>query len=264
MGRLHIVFGDSAAGTLKQVLHGVRSADSVISLGDDLSWGPIGRDNLETRIGYFDQYCPIPDGWAWLAQAHEDFANAAGGPWDERLIWLGSGSARELAGYLFYLDRFAHFPAEVVRPDDYLLPHPRFGPAGSIGVLNASDLADVLKHAPRKPVSDDEQLRGRWDELLAEGAELRVLIDATLESAPVDRFDHLILDVLGPDWKVGVRAIGDALGAAFDMGVQINSDFLFSRLSRLVRCGTLEAEGDVLGWTEDMRRLPIKVRKPAA
>ncbi len=261
MSRLHIVFGDSGAGTLKQVLAGSRSTDRVVSLGDDLSWGPIGRDKLRERIAYFDAFCPIPDGWSWLAEAHEKFGEEVAAEWDERLVWLGSASAAELAGYLFYLDRFGELPAQVIRPDEHLPPHPRFGPAGSIGVLNASDVAAVLEKAPRRPVADDIALYGRWAELVADGALLRVLQDGGLRSAPLDHFDHLILSAVGPEWKLGIRVIGDAIGASFDERVQINSDFLFMRLSELAKHGVLEAEGDVLGWTEDMRRLPVNVRK---
>lgn len=261
MSRLHIVFGDSGAGSLKQALAGRNDTDRVVSLGDDLSWGPIGGSDASERIAYLDAHCPIPGGWSWLAEAHEEFRQQVSAPWDERLIWLGSASAAELAGYLFYLDRFRELPANVVRPDAHLPPHPQFGPAGSIGVLNASNLAEVLEHAPRRPISDDAELYGRWAELVAEGALLRVLDGVCLVSAPIDHFDHLILDAVGSEWKLGIRVIGDTLGAAFDVPVQINSDFLFMRLAKLAKSGALEADGEVLGWSEEMRRLPVSVRR---
>ena len=48
LSTLHIVFGESPAGTIKQALHG-RDGASVVSLGDDLSWGPIDGD-LDDRV----------------------------------------------------------------------------------------------------------------------------------------------------------------------------------------------------------------------
>lgn len=235
----------------------------MLSLGDDLSWGPIGPGNVAERVAFFEEECPIPGGWSWLAKAHDDFWQAVAEWQGERLIWLGSNSGCELAGYLAYLDRFHAFPAHVLRIDDYLAPHPVHGPAGSVGVLDIEDVADLLDNAPTSDIARDEGLFGRWVGLVSDGALLRVVEDGRLKSASLDHFDHFILDVATTEWKPGVRVVADALAAAFDARIWVNSDFLFSRLSRLAKSGELEADGDVLGWTKTMRRSPTHVRKRA-
>ena len=65
----------------------------------------------------------------WLAVVHYFpdcfYAKEAEHFGDERLIWLSSNSADEMAGYLAYLGRVDR-PAAVLRPDRYLPPHPTF------------------------------------------------------------------------------------------------------------------------------------------
>lgn len=238
------------------------NGDAVVSLGDDLSWGPVEGD-LAGRAAYFETECPIPGGWQWLPEAHAEFWTAIDGWPGERLIWLGANSACEHAGYLAYLDHCHDRPAEVVRPDDYFAPHPVYGPAGSIGVLDAEQLADALANAPRRPVGDDAEQFGRWAELQREDALLRIVDDGRLISARVDHFDSFVTDAVGSEWKAAARVVGDALGAAFDARVWVNSDFLFSRVASLVNSGALEAQGNVVGWTADHRREPAHVRRSA-
>lgn len=262
MSTLHVVFGDSAAGTLKMALRPRRSGDSVVSLADDLSWGPISG-GLDRRIAYFDLECPIPDGWQWLREAHAEFSAAVSEWTGDVLIWLGSSSACEHAGYLAYLHQFHDRPADVVRPDEFLEPHAVYGPAGSIGVLNPEQMTDVLENAPRKPVANDFELSGRWRELEAEDSVLRIVADGRLVSAPVDHFDGFIIDAVGSEWKPATRVVGDALGGTFDARLWVPTDFLFSRVANLVKSGALEAQGDVLGWTDEPRRASALVRRPA-
>jgi len=93
---------------------------------------------------------------------------------------------------------------------------------------------------------------------------LRVMKDGQLISAPVETYDRLLLGAASDDWQKGVLVVSHGLAASFDEQVRVSSDFLFSRLSALVRSGQLEAQGDVNGWDEGMRRAPAMVRKPAA
>ncbi len=76
------------------------------------------------------------------------------------------------------------------------------------------------------------------------------------------QFDRLLLEACGEEWERGVRIVGNAMAASFQQRLCLSSEFLFSRLSNLVKSGELEAEGDVLGWTSEPRRVPAQVRKP--
>ena len=216
---------------------------------------------MEERVAFFERAYPILGGWEWLAESNDEFWNDLAEVTEERLIWLVPSSASELAAYLAYLDRFADIPAEVIRPNDYLQPHPQYGPHLGLGSMNAEQMADVFRHAPRRSIAADHDLFGRWSELVEEGAMLRVVEDGALISAPLDHYDRFILAATPSDWTKAVRVVGNALGATFDEQVRVNSDLLFSRLAALVRSGAIEAQGDVLGWTEEHRREPALVRR---
>lgn len=254
------MFGHSAAGTLKQALRGRRADNPIASFGDDLSWGPI--NSLGERVEYFDTECPIPGGWDWLPETHDDFWKEAGQDADERLIWLSANSAHEMAGYLAYLEKFPDRPAFVVRPNEHLPAHPTYGPLLGTGTANIEQLAEVLSSAERRPMSDDAHLFDRWHQLRSENALLRIIEDGRLVSAPVDTYDRLLLDAAMDRWQKGVLVVGKALGASFDEQIRVSSDLLFTRLGALVRSGQLEAQGNVLGWDEESRRAPALVRKP--
>lgn len=259
LGTLHIVFGDSAAGTIKQALHGCDSA-SIVSLGDDLSWGPIDGD-LDARVRYLDAEAPMPFSWSWLCEAHEEFWQQMAEPSDERLIWVSLSNPSEQAGYLAYLQRFAATPAAVIRPDRHIPPHPAHGAPLSSGSLSVEEIANVLEHASRSNVADDKHLSRRWNELQREAALLRIVEDGALVSAPVDHYDPVLLNHAPSEWTDVARVVGSALGAAFDQQSYVNSDFLFSRVPHLVASGAFECEGELLGWTEECRRAPAKVRR---
>ena len=198
-----------------------------------------------------------------MPEEHDTFFTDAGQPAGRRLIWLSSNSAHEMAGYLAYLDRHGDLPAEVVRPNQHIRPHPTYGALLGSGSANVEQLADVLANAERRPVADDRRWFGRWAELRADNGLLRVMEGKELVSAPVESYDRLLIGAATSDWKKGVLVVGYALAASFDEQVRVSSDFLFSRLGALVRSGQLEARGDVQGWEEDMRRTPALVRRSA-
>ena len=218
---------------------------------------------MDERVAWLDAQCPIPGGWDWLPEEHDSFWEDAGQPADRRLIWLSSNSPAEMAGYLAYLESHSDLPADVVRPNQHIPPHPTYGPPLGTGSANVEQLADVLQNGERRPVAENGAWFDRWADLRSENALLRIMDGGELVSAPVETYDRLLVSAARPDWQKGVLVVGKALGASFDEQVRVSSDFLFSRLADLVRSGQLEAQGDVQGWEEDMRRAPALVRKPA-
>lgn len=259
MNSLHIVFGWSAYWMLRNILRQRGLPDRVTRLGDDLSWGPIAG-TLAARIRYLDSFCPIPGGWSWIQREHRNFRKYVEGPLANRTIWLGSNNAAELCGYYRYLDSFGDLPADIIRPDDFLPPHPKYGPAGSVGILNLDQVAECLDHAPRSPIGAEGHLRERWSQLKSQDTLLRVVEHGEVRSVEVDYLDRLIVAATPPDWERSIRVVGNALGAAFDEGRAIHSDFLFGRLGALVDSGTIEADGKLFDWTQDGRRSDPGVR----
>lgn len=248
---------------MKQVLSQRGSEDRTIGIHEDWSWGPIGDARIADRIAFLEREAPTPwdDYYTALPEKYAEFWSVIAAWEGDRLIWIGSRSAQEAAGYLALLDRFSTLDSAVVRPDDHLPPHPRYGVAGATGVLNADKMAEVLDHAERRPIASDEQLFGRWQQLVREDAGLRILDDGgALVSAPADAHDRFILESLSPEWTWGVRIIRQAMGAMHDFNLLVSDQILFSRLAHLVRTGIVEADGDVLAWQADTTREKVMVR----
>ena len=96
---LHVVPGDSAAGTLLQAVRATGRGDPIASFIDDLSCGPIDSDEPSARL-------------AWWASVQHERQDHITGFWDriasatERLvIWFGRHSALEHAFFLALADR---------------------------------------------------------------------------------------------------------------------------------------------------------------
>jgi len=247
---------------MKQVLSQRADSDATVGIHEDWSWGPIGDQRLDERIAFMKQEDPVPwdDYWEALPAKYADFWGRIDNWHGDRLIWLGSRSATELAGYLTYLDRYPDRPTVVVRPDDYLPVHPDYGVHGATGALNAEKMADVLDNAERRSTFTDSHLFSRWQELVEEGAMLRVLDGQNLVSAPISAHDHFIIDSLTNEWEWGARVIGHAMGKTFDAQIVVSDAILFSRLARLVEEGIVEADGDLRRWNDDMRPPKTMVR----
>lgn len=250
---------------MKQVLSGRKTTDRTIGIHENWSWGPIGDHRVVERIAFMRREDPTPwdDYWDSLPEKNADFWGQIEAWPNDILVWLGSSSALELAGYLAFLDRLRDRRAFVLRPDGHLPPHPRFGPPGTTGTLDAAAMAECLDHAPRQAVVEDLALFERWAELVEENAVLRVLGNGSLVSASIDYHDHFILGAARNEWMNHVRVIGHAMGATFDARTWVSDAFLFSRLAHLVDEGVLEADGDVRAYTEDFRRSEARVRLPA-
>ena len=105
MSTIHILFSDSGAGSLKEVIRGRGSDDEVISLPDDLSVGPIRSGDIRERVRWFDVHYPMVGGdWSWLPEEIEFFWRRAGTAIAERLIWYAPRSAKEVAGLSAYAE----------------------------------------------------------------------------------------------------------------------------------------------------------------
>ena len=98
----------------------------------------------------------------------------------------------------------------------------------------------------------------RWDALKAEGANLRVIDDGQIVSAPDDYFDSLILAVVNDRWVKATRVVGEAMATSDPMTIPTHFMHFQYRVIELVRRGVLEARGDLHNWRASEVRLVAK------
>src|SRR5690349_4357724 len=129
VGNLHIVPGDSAAGSLRQAIRASGRADEVLAFRDDLSCGPIDSDDPAVRA----------DWWRRFFYDAEEVTSHLGPFWNrvattdqQMVVWVSRHCAQEFAFFLSFVDRLGDRRYDVVDVTGLEWPYTR--PDGSAGV----------------------------------------------------------------------------------------------------------------------------------
>jgi len=239
--RLHIVLGDSAAGTLKEACRTLGLPGRVHSIADELSHGPL--HDGQARAVYFQTQIyghgadfRIPDDafedWTALARFVRDHEFGAITIWHSfaisDTIFLRMACAR-LRGFDCRLDS--------VNTSE--------GSWHGVGTSNAKQLA--AHYRQRVALSSDDRigLADAFDEIVGRNDLLRVYNGEDIVSASSGYFDAYVLSFATRDWQPAVRIIGNCLGRREDNRMMIGDAFFEWRLRTLMQAGRLEAQGDL-------------------
>lgn len=268
----HILFSDSAARSLSEALGHAGRADRVISLPDDLSFGPINppgpvarEDWMHRELGFdlADENWPIDQ-----VDAFWDEALAATA---RRVVWVSKRSAPEWAGFLEFVWRLGDAPCDVIEFDRQELAY-----RGRDGILRRNLLLvlgeltpehfTVTRYWERAAPLDAaarERYRANWARLCEENAPLRILDDSSMISAPITHFDDLLIACTIDRWRKSARVIGEALVSFIDGPFyQVGEFVLIARLRALAATGKLESQGDLAQPRFSEVRLPGSEDEP--
>lgn len=245
---LHVTFGPSAAGSLKQALELVGRTDRVIWDDDDLGYGPIEPHAVERRAAFeTDALGHVLD------ENHYAISVAF---WDEAVstdatvvAWISRRCVREYAGWHALVARRTG-PTQLVDVADVAFTD-RDGapsPATSLcfGFVRHDQIVEHRLFETARALTDLEEarLRATWARLGTENAALRILDDGALVSAPLAAFDARILACTSPDWQSSDRLVGTAWHRIGASAYQTSDTFVWARLRALEAAGVLEARGD--------------------
>lgn len=246
MKTLHISPGDSAGGSLIRAIRDGGRDDEVLPFRDDLSCGPIDRDEPSARAAWWSQFYDASDVATILGEFWQHVANT-----DQRLVvWFGRHSARELAFFLAWVDRLGERPYQIIDVTQRQLPFRQhdgsFGlrPAAYVSILRHEALRSLL--GSERPITPEEQreISGVWRKLRVENAPFRIVTGSGLVSAPLDHFDPWILQQTATEWRSVARVVGGAMGDNCEPYFQVDDLMLQARVVALVAEGKLLAEGD--------------------
>jgi hypothetical protein len=261
---LHVVFTDTGAAELREALKASGRDDAVVSLADNLSFGPIDPADPEARRTWVEKELGFA-GWPSTAEQDgdngwEDISVRAHAFWNEslsqrhrKIAWISRRSAMEYAGFLEWLWRLGDAPCEVVDLSEVKISYrPEHGPprrpllAMSLGMLDHNticnndlwDLAEPLQMSARGRDLD------LWRQLCSENAPLRVIEGDKIVSAPITFFDSLLLSHVKANWLKVAMVVGKALTDRMMDGVFQTCDIvLAARINSLVKNGVLEFQG---------------------
>ena len=111
---LHIVFGESASGTLRLALRQAGRGDEVLSFKDDLSFGPINPPVPIARAAWARSELYFPDeATAALDNTSDRFWQMARSA-QKRAVWFSRRSAREYCWFLELVWQMGRQSYEVV------------------------------------------------------------------------------------------------------------------------------------------------------
>jgi Protein of unknown function/Domain of unknown function (DUF1835) len=260
MNTLHIAPGHSAGGSLRQAVRAAGLNDEVLFFRDDLSCGPIDSDDLAPRVAWWTRF---HDDWEPEAAPLKAFWERVTTADDRLVVWFGRHSALELAFFLAWADRLGERPYSVIDVTGLRLPSNR--PDGSVAlglpipavsIMLPDQLASLLGSEQQVTAQQAAEARRQWRRLKTENAPFRVVTPAGLVSAPVDHFDHLLMERVTSEWRKVARVIGGVIGLSPGAYYQVGDMMLLARVMALIGEGKLLAEGDPWDMHACRVRLP--------
>lgn len=238
---LHIVLGDSAAGTLREACQTLGLPGKVQSIADELSHGPLhdGRARsvyFKTHIYGHSPDVGIPDDafrdWSVL----DEFVRSRA--FDAITIW----NSFAISDAIFLRMACARLRGFEGRVDSVNTSE---GPWHGVGTNNPKQLVAHYGHRVVLSMDDRDALAREFDEIVARKDLLRVFAGDRIVSAKSDHFDSYVLSFATPQWERAARIIGNCLGNRKDHKMMIGDAFFEWRLRGLIQSGQLEAQGDL-------------------
>jgi hypothetical protein len=261
---LHIVFNSSAAAGLRDALRQAGRDERVVSLSDNLSFGPINPPDPESRRKWVEKELGYT-GWEEITGEAASFWSEALSAGTRKVAWLSRRSTQEYAGFLEWLWRLDEEPIEVVDLTDVMVVGSSNGPieprlAISLGILPPNQILEngLLNRTEKLTSLLRAQYRELWERLRVENAPLRVLSEGGFVSAPLSFFDPLLLSCATPEWQKAAKVVGEALSDFWSTSVLQTGDLvLCARARALADAGQLESRGDLFNIQKSELRLPI-------
>jgi uncharacterized protein DUF3658/uncharacterized protein DUF1835 len=266
---LHIVFGSSAAGSLREALRSMKRDDRVVALDDDLSFGPIDPADPKARAVWMEQELGYEIDEVFAARVERFWADALA-PADRRIAWMSRRSARDYAGFLEWLWRLGDQACDIVDLTEARFPDRCADGAASylslvisLGILSPDQIVAMGLLDRAQPLAPDARSHylATWRRLKPEKAPLRLLSEAGFSSAPITVYDDELLSYAVPTWRKVARIVGEALANQEEIH-RCDDLLLAARVRALANAGRLEARGNPLKIRYSEVRLPAAAHPP--
>jgi hypothetical protein len=265
--RMHVLFGDSAAGCLRAALAKVGRQDRVTCLSDSFEFGPINPPDPTARAQWADEELGVAN-WHEVAMQTETAISASLAGGIRPIAWLSRRDAHWYAGFLEWLSRLNDAPCDVIDVTDLMVRGRTDGKraaspslAISPSTLDPDQIveAGLFDMTMSLASSVRDQYLALWCELRAENAPLRSVSSDGLVSVPITFFDPIVMSSATADWRKMARVLGEALVQAWEGDLHPVGDLvLAARIRALAECGHLEWRGDLFEMRHCEIRLPAK------
>ncbi len=255
---LHVVFGMSAAGSIRQALRQIGCNERVIGFPDDLSVGPIDVPEARYRKDWLDDELSYP---LEISSQSDQFWTDAMSPDVSPVAWVCRNHALEYAGFLEFVSRVGESAFWVTDASDVVIPRGmhRETALWSLGILTPDQIikADLSSRRTRLSPPEVTRYRDLWQRLQAENARFRVVDHTGLRSAAVTHFDDAILSRVTSEWQKGARVVAEAMVELIERPFSkcAGDMVVWSRVLALADLGHIEIDGDGPGMRDHRVRL---------
>lgn len=249
---VHVVFGMSAAASLRQAVARLGLEQPVVGLPDDLSLGPIDPPANDLRVKWMEDILGY-DGFDAHWKHADLFRDRATDSGIIPIVWVCRRCAEEYCGFLEFLWRIGDQPFRVVDITDIELRRSPGRPGSqtwitpTFGFVTAGAMIDA-RLIDRRTTLSVRQLadyRETWAKLRAENAAFRIVTEQGLSSAPIPHFDNVIVSCVTEEWQTCARVVGSAIDKLSDGNFDQCGDLvLWSRVKTLANEGVFENRGD--------------------
>ena len=275
---VHIVIGESFAGSMKQALRGLglEETHKVITLQEDYAIGPLGLDSAEGRmerrnwfsnniIGGFEDYDEFENEFYETLVKLDLIPEGA-----EIVVWTSSNACEQIG--LRHAVHLLHSKPNAIslydacavceelynRPDTFI----HYRCSGEIPSEKLREAISRLDDKKRLDSTDTARLEEEWKVITEQSGTLRIWSEQAVLEVPADYYDEYLLEKLD-DFKPpagnqgflkSARLIGEVIGYCEQY---IGDAYFEYRLRELIYKGVLEIKGVPAG----MRFYSIR-RKP--
>jgi len=266
LNKIHIVFGDSAAGSLKHALHLMKKTkeERVFVVRDIFSIGPL--NDPQARIEWMQEHIIREEEKSYDPLQSDQFK----GIQDDVpvCIWV-SESAHEQTGLRFVINELNNTqnPIEIVNVSTQLKQlEPLFVPR-TTGEVVPEKLINMTSSGESVSKSDQARYIKEWQKLSKTMNDLRYLEDGMIISTEANYYDNFIIECARylhkelqdrteeepEEFMKAARLVGEAFG---NIENHIGDAFIEYRLRELIANGMFEVKGD----TSAMRLYSVKLK----
>lgn len=258
---LHIVFGDSAAGNLKQFLSNECAEDKVIALRDNLSFGPIANldedEGASKRFDWLESMFVDND----VIKAHEMIEQLDDEKKlnkilesDENIFWVGPNAYAELGllrvcsllskeGKNNFIVKFPDFKMEFQNGNTFF--------AKSLGSILTNHIQKIMKYKKKLSLEEINEYSAKWNEISKVNSLLRVRnAEFDFNSVKENYFDKQILSECSKEMQKAAALVGKLVSK-----YALDVDFILYRIRFLVTKKQLITRGDL----SSMRLFNVKL-----
>ncbi|MGB5824478.1 MAG: DUF1835 domain-containing protein, partial [Proteocatella sp.] len=260
---VHIVFGDSAAGTLRYFFKSNQNEfkGQIINFIEELSVGPInGIDTdagFKKRIQWFKEMLKAVSVYDYFEDVEKMFVDTYDSiknldPASKVVIWHGANADNQIALRCLAQMLKNEELYEVNVSESYIedsrnnLYSPR-----SLAECAPEKIEKLLPTMKKLENEKRNNLKTDWALLAASKEELRILVDGIVVGVDESYYDDEILSNCTPDFRKAARVIGDTMGRSEQL---VSDTYIDYRVRKLIEIGKLEYRGKL----ESMRDFEIR------